>query len=686
MITGCGGGSSNQPEPDETSGGGSSNQPEAAAISYTITTFTSSKVNISPPTQTVAPGSVATFEISIDGGSMLEGVHGCDGALDGSTYTTASITADCVISSVYTPMIQQNVPDTDTTGPQKTLFALVALKGQSKELTLQDIKQLVTENQNSLNKFIITNSNGKAWIDAEFLDWIDLEKPSYVNYSTEFVDDVIDALSRNPEVNLGEIDRLVLMGTKGDDGIGCYAKKIAETHGSQDQYHGSLAILGGGMNSKEGFFCINPGRIAHEYGHTFNFDHAITLQCPLPDLKVPESLFDVDGGQCEWGNSLMHDTMGDDADYPLYSTVWRAEAGWIDESQVTTIDEFGVYPLEQSSVSSPGQKLLKIYIGQGMQKKDLFYYVEYRKKLGLFDPPEFGVWDGTYSAGQSDAYNIVVRHSDFKWGPFYGDLFSYQGKDSRNREKVLDLGVDFIDEYRDIRFSVKSIKDDHDLSTVEIEVHPPRARIVPSYLYRVETEGETATFSVKNISSDDFRVNSASISGRTPDGFEITSNNCFDQIIAPNEQCDITVKRTGLATAVISYVDIQINDGDIKQAVALTGISLGQETPYDPDNAVEWQDFSSGYGAFLNWDDARAYCENLISDNKNDWRLPTLDELRAEFQPNGEPSRVNVRLWSNTERKNDIFNDIFLAAFITEDQWLRGHKTSLFNSVCIRDN
>jgi len=164
MITGCGGGSSNQPEPDETSGsgssnqpepepepepesnetsgGGSSNQPEAAAeaISYTITTFTSSKVNISPLTQTVAPGSAATFEISVDGGSMLEGVYGCDGALDGSTYTTASITADCVISSVYTPMIQQNVPDTDTTGPQKTLFALVALKGQSKKLTLQDIK------------------------------------------------------------------------------------------------------------------------------------------------------------------------------------------------------------------------------------------------------------------------------------------------------------------------------------------------------------------------------------------------------------------------------------------------------------------------------------------------------------------------------------------------------------------
>ena len=355
MITGCGGGSS------------------TPANSYTITTFTSSKVNISPSAQTVAPGSVATFEISVDGGSMLEGVHGCDGALDGSTYTTASITADCVISSVYTPMIQQNVTNTDTTGPQKTLFALVALKGQSKELSLQDLKQLVTENQNSLNKFIITNSNGKAWIDAEFLDWIDLEKPSYVNYSAEFEGDVIDALSRNPEVNLGEIDRLVIMGTKGDDGIGCYAYKTAATYGSQDQYHGSLAILGGGMNSKEGFFCINPDRIAHEYGHTFNFDHSETAQCPLPGLTVPESLFDLVGGRCESGNGLMHDTMGADADYPLYSTVWRVDAGWIDESQVTTIDEFGVYPLEQSSVSSPGQKLLKIYIGQGMQEKDLFY-------------------------------------------------------------------------------------------------------------------------------------------------------------------------------------------------------------------------------------------------------------------------------------------------------------------------
>jgi|694.fasta_scaffold00172_97 hypothetical protein len=48
-----------------------------------------------------------------------------------------------------------------------------------------------------------------------------------------------------------------------------------------------------------------------------------------------------------------------------------------------------------------------------------------------------------------------------------------------------------------------------------------------------------------------------------------------------------------------------------------------------------------------NWDDAKLYCSFLAIDGKNDWRLPTTDELKEIYQL--ENDLVGLGYWSSTE-------------------------------------
>jgi hypothetical protein len=53
------------------------------------------------------------------------------------------------------------------------------------------------------------------------------------------------------------------------------------------------------------------------------------------------------------------------------------------------------------------------------------------------------------------------------------------------------------------------------------------------------------------------------------------------------------------------------------------------------------------YERVLNWDDAMMYCQLLIIDGKNDWRLPTKEELNDIG--NSENDFVGSYYWSSTE-------------------------------------
>ena len=54
------------------------------------------------------------------------------------------------------------------------------------------------------------------------------------------------------------------------------------------------------------------------------------------------------------------------------------------------------------------------------------------------------------------------------------------------------------------------------------------------------------------------------------------------------------------------------------------------------------------YKRNLNWDDANMYCQLLIIDNKNDWRLPTKDELGYIYH--SENDFGDLIYWSSTNQ------------------------------------
>ena len=53
------------------------------------------------------------------------------------------------------------------------------------------------------------------------------------------------------------------------------------------------------------------------------------------------------------------------------------------------------------------------------------------------------------------------------------------------------------------------------------------------------------------------------------------------------------------------------------------------------------------YEKWLNWHDAKLYCELLTIDGKMDWRLPTKAEL--DYIYNSENDFVGSYYWSSTE-------------------------------------
>ena len=57
------------------------------------------------------------------------------------------------------------------------------------------------------------------------------------------------------------------------------------------------------------------------------------------------------------------------------------------------------------------------------------------------------------------------------------------------------------------------------------------------------------------------------------------------------------------------------------------------------------------YERKMNWDDAIFYCQLLVIDGKDDWRLPNLEELREIY--NSENDFVSDYHWSYVEYRND---------------------------------
>src|SRR5262249_54449472 len=69
-------------------------------------TVTSGNGTITPPSRTVNYGDTTTFAVNPAAGHQAT-VSGCAGSLNGTTYTTGALTADCAITAIFTPITYQ---------------------------------------------------------------------------------------------------------------------------------------------------------------------------------------------------------------------------------------------------------------------------------------------------------------------------------------------------------------------------------------------------------------------------------------------------------------------------------------------------------------------------------------------------------------------------------------------------
>lgn len=90
LLTACGGG-------DDDSG----SKPPVNAVTYTVSAEAGEGGEISPSTQEVAEDTTADFTLQPSQHMEVANAEGCGGSINGNTYTTGPISADCTVSAEF---------------------------------------------------------------------------------------------------------------------------------------------------------------------------------------------------------------------------------------------------------------------------------------------------------------------------------------------------------------------------------------------------------------------------------------------------------------------------------------------------------------------------------------------------------------------------------------------------------
>ncbi|MCP5450036.1 MAG: hypothetical protein H6972_05655 [Gammaproteobacteria bacterium] len=74
---------------------------EQQPVTHLVTATAGSGGDINPPSQTVNQGAIASFTVTPNNGYYIDTVTGCGGSLNGNTYTTGPITANCTVTASF---------------------------------------------------------------------------------------------------------------------------------------------------------------------------------------------------------------------------------------------------------------------------------------------------------------------------------------------------------------------------------------------------------------------------------------------------------------------------------------------------------------------------------------------------------------------------------------------------------
>ena len=444
-----------------------------------------------------------------------------------------------------------------------------------------EIVDLLVRNEDSLRRFVWESSRNLVELDFDVLDYVTVEKArtDYPLGGGDVIEDAVSAISY--VADLSRYDKILLFITPLEQGYpGCAAYLVPEWWYTPN----GAFELGAAWLSGYDMMCVSKGRIAHEFGHTFGFNHSYALSCPK-ELPVPASLIDptdkndscrnydcVDENCTEtrpidsfiFANSDMDMLGGDHLHryenlFPLhYQATWQAHAGWLSTDQVTVAERSGRYWVTTLESLDARPKALRLPLGLNHRAEPHSYLLQTR----VFSP-----WTNQFSLpADADRCQVDVRLSanrifDFGYEtdinhrltPFHTYFFDGFGQEVVNGqwrayrgESIVRRETPFWDPYRGVRMEiVDCVEEDAERTAIQVSIDYSRLRADPPIVSSFDDTGATGTIRVTNGGTVPVSAGSVEIGGRHPAAFALRTDGCSSKVLAPGASCGIEVSFVG---------------------------------------------------------------------------------------------------------------------------------------------
>ena len=504
------------------------------------------------------------FEWSQVSGPLVELL---DANAEYARFTAPVVVEDTILVFVLKAEYQNDVTVIDTVPirvvPMRTERVLAALVDfldvdpRERPFTREDIVKLLEDNDDSLGSFISQTSRNLVNIDFDVLDWITVDKnrTDYPLGGGTVVEDVVSRMS--DFADLSQYDKvmpLIFPIEQGYPGCQAYLDKVHWNTPNGRFRLGALWLSGYDMG------CVEKGRIAHEFGHTFGFVHSYLIDCakepPLPaSMTDPTDMNDScyanyctndDCTETSPGDAGINanedfDMLGGDHHYESFFPVhfhatWQDRAGWLAEAQVVAANSAGEYWLTALESLTPTPKAVRIFLGTDHEGNSLYYLVQHRE----FSPWSMGSPDSGQQVESSCQADVRLEASNiFERGLFNTYFFSGY-IDGVSVDSISRPGKPLWDPYRGIRIEILDCIDAPIGGVVRMQVNFSKLDIDPPVVAIFDTAGK-ATIKMTNNGSVPIDVGSASIGGRHPTAFVVDSDECSDSTMKSKASCEIVL-------------------------------------------------------------------------------------------------------------------------------------------------
>ncbi len=423
----------------------------------------------------------------------------------------------------------------------------------------EDIVDLLRRNDDSLERFTWETSRNLVSVDFDVLDWITVDK-NRTDYppggdDVVVVGDAVSAISYHADLN--QYDKVLLFIYPleyGAPGCAAYLGPL------QWNTPNGTFELGAAWLSGYDMVCVEKGRIAHEYMHTFGFVHSYAIDC-AKEPPFPASLIDptdvndscvyhgcVDGDCTETrrsspgiGANLDWDVLGGDHKYeelfPLHvHATWQAQAGWLNEGQVIEARATGSYRITTLESLDSGPKAIRVPLGRNHRGEPAYYWLQTR---------EFSPWNvsGWGFENLSPCQVDVRLEATGVFGSEGGHPGSAEGKntyifngvgaeqtDGQSRQYKGQAHVrprePFHDPYRGVRIQIADCVEGRDRTAIEVLLESTPLTVGPPIVAHLYDEQTTATITVTNGGTKMVSMGSAAIGGRHRGAFSVLSDGC----------------------------------------------------------------------------------------------------------------------------------------------------------------